>query len=201
MDKFQKVLKLAHNPKYFHKLADLIEDLNDKEYHSAMGPNRPLIPFYSTRIIYGKKVRYRTIQVVSNLQLAKIERNTIVDTLRSINFKRINNWDKYITIGFMEEVLRLNSRKNIPESLNEDSYLKDIAFRYSIPVNKVRSTMSILITNIKRGYDKFGLLDYFDWFELFQYKYKDNEEQLKQDFEDNKLNEKEEEIYRQIYNI
>lgn len=201
MTKSEKILKLIQNSKYCQKLTDKIEDLTDINYHLVLGPNSDIVPYYSTGIIDDKKIRYRTIQLVSNLQLAKIERNTIVNTFKSINYKRINKWDKYSTIGFMEEMIRLKFKKNIPDNLDEDQYSDQISERYSIPKHKLKSTMSILITNIKRGYDQYNLLSYFDWFELFQYRYLNNEEQLKQDFIYHKLNNIEEEIYRQLYNI
>lgn len=193
MDKFKKASSLVYNAKYFHKLADSVEKLNDKEYHLLLGPNKKPLPFYA--------LPNRKVQVLSNLQIAKVERNAIVNAFQSTGFIRGNKWDKYTTIGFMEEMIRLKTGKDWPKDFDEDKYISDISIRYCIPKHKLRSTMSLIITNIKRGYDQYNLLEYFDWFELFEYKYKNNEDQLFNDFKSGKLNNIEEEIYRELYNI
>ena len=211
MSKLLKTCNKIYNTRYFNKIADLIEDLNEKEYHSLLGPNVTPIPYYSDGHIEKGIIKYKTIQVMSNLQIAKLERNIIVDTLRNTNFKRESKWNKYSTIGFIEEMIRYNYKRNIPtygepnetRTMDQDleDYLNEISERYSIPKSKLKSTMSIMLINIKKGNDQYNLLDYFDWYELFQYKYENNKEQLIKDFEEGKLYKEEEKIYRQISGV
>ena len=51
---------LTYNAKYFHKLADSVEKLNNKEYHLLLGPNKKPLPFYA--------LPNRKIQILSNLR-------------------------------------------------------------------------------------------------------------------------------------
>ena len=135
----------------------------------------------------------------SENQLYKLRRNVIISTLKNINYKRGDTWDRTSTVGFMDEVIKC--KFDLDDVLSQDEYLSLISERYNIPKNKIYANMALILTNLKRNIDPYGVRKYFSDYELLMYKYKDNEEKLYNDIEENKLSDKELSLVKKIFNV
>lgn len=181
-------------------------------YYNLFGPysNTPYI-FKASKFIFDENVNFKSLSILSNFQIAKLKRNSIVDTFKAINcIKENKKWTDLEKIGFMEEMIRCKFNNQIP-ACGVNEYKKQISERYNVSINKLGSTMVIFITHIKKGLNP-SLLDYFSWNELFLYTYTKIEEsdmgnhiiykkdRLLDDFNKNKLTIQELEIYRELYN-
>lgn len=153
--------------------------------------------------------------MMSNIRLMKEYRKQIVATLIETNYHRENNkWQPKVIIGFITEVLQYFKGELFFDVENNtiilrhfqkrnkyyEDYLKRLCDRYNVPESRLKTQMALFLRNAKEGKDKANLYEYFSPYELIRWQYRDKEK-LQQDLEDNKLNDLEIQLIKDLYNV
>lgn len=146
------------------------------------------------------------IFVNTKLQEKQMERDTIVRTLKESNFRRGDlKWTPTVVAGFMDEVMYLYCSElpfcdRVHSKEVFDRLKKEISIRYNVPENKLKSEVAFIITRFFNNMDSYKLLYYFTYEELLLWKYRDIEK-FQEDLENNKISQKNINIYKEIMNI
>lgn len=138
------------------------------------------------------------IHVLSDISLRRLRREEIIKTLIETNYQRKNNeWTSSTIIGFISEVLLLYYEDsfyyikdkyfsgsplikiNYPDkddTINKKLYeehLKEISKRYNVPINRFNTQLALFLLNLQNNKDNAGILQYFNYYELIIWKYRD----------------------------
>ena len=153
--------------------------------------------------------------MMSNIKLMQKYRQQIVSTLIEINYHRGNEkWEPKVIIAFMTEALQYFKGEIFFDVQNNDitlihfkernkyyeDYLKRLCDRYNVPENRLKTQIALFLRNAKEGKDKANLYEYFSPYELIRWQYRDKEK-LQLDLENNKLNDLEIQLIKDLYNI
>lgn len=153
--------------------------------------------------------------MMSNIKLMQKYRQQIVSTLIEINYHRGNEkWEPKVIIAFMTEALQYFKGEIFFDVQNNDitlihfkernkyyeDYLKRLCDRYNVPENRLKTQIALFLRNAKEGKDKANLYEYFSPYELIRWQYRDKVK-LQLDLENNKLNDLEIQLIKDLYNI
>ena len=201
-NKYLKQQRKFQNQMYGLKLSDI--DL----YGTLYGNCQWVVPLKHTYLN-----SYMT--VMSNIRLMKEYRQQIVATLIEIDYHRGNEkWQPRVIIAFMTEALQYFKGEIFFDVQNNDItlihikkknkyyevYLKRLCDRYNVPENRLKTQVALFLRNAKEGRDKANLYNYFSPYELIRWQYRDKEK-LQQDLEDNKLNDLEIQLIKDLENV
>ena len=172
--------------KFIKLVKKLFKKLTFKSYFKTFGE----VQHISTIDKTGKMDLIVTSSYFFNIST----RNSLVNLLRSIDYKRgSNKWVEQVAIAFMYEVIELYTK-------NGDEYIiseleEEIAERYNVSKNRLKTQVALFLNNLESGKDKFNILSYFSLYEIVMWKYRDIEK-FQEDLELNKVSEAEIQIMK-----
>lgn len=142
----------------------------------------------------------KTLGIVTEQYQKSMVRSIIVDILSDINYKRGDKkWISQTVIAYMDEVIKVFTEPYVDEKVREE-VKKEIGKRYNVPVNRLKTQLALFIINLDKGVDKYNIKDYFTAYEIFKWKYRD-EDKLQKATENNTLSKMDKQIIEELYNI
>lgn len=187
IERISKILK-----KFYKKLIKSIDKISIKQYLNDDDVGGVVYHFIGD-------VNNMSFTLSSDIYQKRLKRETIRKALIETNFvKTDKEWSCTETVAFYDLVfdtyLSNYSEKRI--EANE----KLISKMFSIPENRIKSTISIMLRNLEKYGDKLGIYNYFSLYEIVQFKYRDLDK-LQELVEKNEVPEEELKIVKEIYGV
>lgn len=187
IERISKILK-----KFYKKLIKSIDKISIKQYLNDDDVGGVVYHFIGD-------VNNMSFTLSSDIYQKRLKRETIRKALIETNFvKTDKEWSCTETVAFYDLVfdtyLSNYSEKRV--EANE----KLISKMFSIPENRIKSTISIMLRNLEKYGDKLGIYNYFSLYEIVQFKYRDLDK-LQELVEKNEVPEEELKIVKEIYGV
>ena len=187
IERISKILK-----KFYKKLIKSIDKISIKQYLNDDDVGGVVYHFIGD-------VNNMSFTLSSDIYQKRLKRETIRKALIETNFvKTDKEWSCTETVAFYDLVfdtyLSNYSEKRV--EANE----KLISKMFSIPENRIKSTISIMLRNLEKYGDKLGIYNYFSLYEIVQFKYRDLDN-LQELVELNDVPEEELKIVKEIYGV
>ena len=187
IERISKILK-----KFYKKLIKSIDKISIKQYLNDDDVGGVVYHFIGD-------VNNMSFTLSSDIYQKRLKRETIRKALIETNFvKTDKEWSCTETVAFYDLVfdtyLSNYSEKRI--EANE----KLISKMFSIPENRIKSTISIMLRNLEKYGDKLGIYNYFSLYEIVQFKYRDLDK-LQELVEKNEVPDEELKIVKEIYGV
>lgn len=81
-----------------------------------------------------------------------------------------------------------------------EDYLNKLCERYNVPESRLATQLALFLRNCKEGKDKADIYNYFSPYDLIRWQYRDSEK-LQLDIENNKLNEFEIQLIKDLNEV
>lgn len=164
----------------------LLKNTTMKQYINTLGSYQSIVIKHQDKDL-----------IITSSYFANIStRRTIVNTLKSINYKRGNaDWNEKVAIAFISEVMDLYLYEADETIISACE--KEISKRYNVKSNRLKTQVALFINNYEKGKDKFNMGSYFSDYEIIKWKYRDIEK-LQDIIEKDSLNKKDEFLLKRL---